>query len=60
MAQEVLGRPVAPADRGRALEVLVAKVLNELADGLMFFLERSEGMRSRRCRPFLLACAKAS
>ena len=60
MAEEVSGRPIAPPDRGRPGEVLVAEPLHELANGLVFLLERAEGMRSRRRRPFLLACAKAS
>jgi len=50
MAEEVLGRPIAAADRGRALEVLVPELLNELADGLVFLFEGSKGMRSRRRR----------
>jgi hypothetical protein len=50
MAQEILGRPVAPADRCRALEILVPKPFRELADRLVLFLERAEGSRSRRRR----------
>jgi hypothetical protein len=39
MAKEILGRPVAPADRCPALEVLVLKPFHELADRLVFLLE---------------------
>ncbi|HET7869272.1 MAG TPA: hypothetical protein VFM85_03015 [Actinomycetota bacterium] len=43
MAKEVLGRPVAPADRCPSLEVLVPKAFPELADRLVFFLEGAKG-----------------
>jgi hypothetical protein len=42
MAKEILGRPVAPADRCRALEILVPEPLRELADRLVLFLERAK------------------
>jgi hypothetical protein len=50
MAKEILGRPVAPADGCRALEILVPKALRELADRLVFLLESAKGSRSRRRR----------
>ena len=50
MAKEVLGRPVAPADRPRALEILVPKPFGELADRLVFLLKSAKGSRSRRRR----------
>jgi hypothetical protein len=50
MAKEILGRPVAPADRCPALEILVPKPFRELADRLVFLLERAKGSRSRRRR----------
>jgi hypothetical protein len=42
MAKEVLGRPIAPADRCAALVVLVPDSFGERADRLVFFLEDSE------------------
>jgi len=54
MPQEVLGRPVAPADRRRPREVLVPEPFYELADRLVFFLEDAKRMRLRRCRRVLL------
>jgi hypothetical protein len=42
MAKEVLGRPIAPADRCPALEVLVQEPFHELTDRLVFLFEDSE------------------
>jgi hypothetical protein len=51
MAKEVLGRPIAPADRCPALEVLVPEPFRELADRLVFFLERAKGPDLRQIHP---------
>jgi hypothetical protein len=47
MAKEILGRPVACADRCPALEILVPKPLRELADRLVSLFESAKGWRSR-------------
>jgi hypothetical protein len=53
MAKKVLGRPVAPADRCPALEILVPKPFRELADRLVLLLKSAKGSRSRRRRVYL-------
>jgi hypothetical protein len=53
MAKEILGRPVAPADRCRALEILVPKPFRELADRLVFLLKCAKGSLLRETHPHL-------